>query len=34
MLCEMNNVSSPQIITAVRLWTGWGESMMPFDLIP
>jgi len=26
---EMNNLSSPELTEAVRLWTGWGESMMP-----
>ena len=26
---EMNDLSSPQLIEAVRLWTGWGWNMMP-----
>jgi hypothetical protein len=25
----MNNLNSPQLVEAVRLWTGWGQSMMP-----
>ncbi len=25
----MNNINSPQLIEAVRLWTGWGQSIMP-----
>ncbi len=28
-MVEMNNLNSPQLIEAVRLWTGWGESVMP-----
>ena len=28
-MVEMNNLKSPQLIEAVRVWTGWGQSMMP-----
>jgi hypothetical protein len=28
-MVEINNLSSAQLVEAVRLWTGWGQSMMP-----
>ena len=28
-MVEINNLSSPQLVEAVRLWTGWGQSVMP-----
>ena len=28
-MVEMNNLNSPQLVEAVRLWTGWGQAMMP-----
>lgn len=28
-MVEMNNLNSPQLIEAVRVWTGWGQSAMP-----
>ena len=26
---EMNQLNSPQLIEAVHVWTGWGQSMSP-----
>lgn len=26
---EMNDFNSTQLVEAVRVWTGWGQSMMP-----
>lgn len=26
---EIDNLQSPQIIKAIQLWTGWGQSPMP-----
>ena len=28
-MVEMNNLNSPQLVEAVRVWTGWGLSIMP-----
>jgi hypothetical protein len=28
-MVEMNNLNSPQLVEAVRLWTGWGLGVMP-----
>jgi len=28
-MVEMNNLNSPQLVEAVRLWTGWGLGIMP-----
>lgn len=28
-MVEMNNLNSPQLIEAVRVWTGWGLSITP-----
>lgn len=28
-MVEINKLSSPQLIEAVRLWTGWGQSTVP-----
>jgi hypothetical protein len=28
-MAKINQLDSPQLIEAVRLWTGWGRSMMP-----
>jgi len=28
-MVEMNNTNFPQLIEAVRVWTGWGRSMAP-----
>lgn len=28
-MVEINNLNSPQLIEAVQLWTGWGQSMIP-----
>ncbi len=28
-MAELNNLNSPQLIEAIRVWTGWGHSMMP-----
>lgn len=28
-MAEMNNLNSPQLIQAVRVWTGWGQTIMP-----
>ncbi|MCU0770557.1 MAG: hypothetical protein MUE94_02140 [Verrucomicrobia bacterium] len=25
----MNNLNSPELIEAVRIWTGWGQSLTP-----
>lgn len=28
-MVEMNNLNSPHLIEAVRIWTGWGQSAAP-----
>ena len=28
-MVEINNLSSPELVEAVRLWTGWGQDIMP-----
>ncbi len=28
-MVQINNLSSAQLVEAVRLWTGWGQSIMP-----
>jgi hypothetical protein len=28
-MVEMNTLKSPQMIEAVRIWTGWGQGMAP-----
>ena len=28
-MVEMNNLNSPQLVEAVRVWTGWGLSITP-----
>lgn len=28
-MVEINNLSSPQFVKAVQLWTGWRQDMMP-----
>ena len=28
-MVEISDVNSPQLVEAVRLWTGWGQSVMP-----
>jgi len=28
-MVEIRDISSPELIDAVRVWTGWGANMMP-----
>lgn len=28
-MAMINNLNSPQLVEAVCLWTGWGQSIMP-----
>lgn len=28
-MVEMKDLKSPQLVTAVRAWTGWGRTMVP-----
>ena len=28
-MVEVNNLNSPQLVDAVRVWTGWGLRIMP-----
>jgi len=28
-MAEISRLNSPELIEAVRLWTGWGNSIMP-----